>query len=82
VYLRKTDGSAAVRLGEGRATALSPDGAWVITRVATDDAAQLMLLPTGPGQARQLTYDTLKHYVAKWFPDGTRVLCQCAEPGH
>jgi Tol biopolymer transport system component len=82
VYVRKTDGSAAVRLGEGRATALSPDGAWVITRVAADDTAQLMLLPTGPGQPRPLTHDNLKHYNAKWFPDGKRVLCQCAEPGH
>jgi hypothetical protein len=41
-----------------------------------------MLLPTGPGQSRPLTHDNLKHYNAKWFPDGKRVLCQCAEPGH
>jgi Tol biopolymer transport system component len=82
VYVRKTDGSAAVRLGEGRATGLSPDGAWVLTRVAADDSAPLMLLPTGPGQPRQLTHDNLKHYNAKWFPDGKRVLCQCAAPGH
>jgi Tol biopolymer transport system component len=82
VYLRKTDGSAAVRLGEGRAMSLSPDGAWVVTRVAIDDSAQLFLLPTGPGQARQLTHDSLKHYNAVWFPDGKRVLCACAEPNH
>ncbi len=82
VFLRKTDGSAAVRLGEGRAIALSPDGAWVVTRVAADDSAQLTLLPTGPGQPRQLTHDNMKHYNAKWFPDGKRLLCQCAEPGH
>jgi len=24
----------------------------------------------------------MKHYTAKWFPDGKRLLCQCAEPGH
>ncbi len=29
VFLRKTDGSPAVRLGEGAAMALSPDGKWV-----------------------------------------------------
>jgi Tol biopolymer transport system component len=82
VYLRKTDGSAAVQLGEGRAGGLSPDGAWVITRDAADDSAPLMLLPTGAGQPRQLTRDNLKHYAASWLPDGKRVLCQCAEPGH
>jgi eukaryotic-like serine/threonine-protein kinase len=32
VYLRKTDGSPAVRLGEGSAIALSPDQKWVISR--------------------------------------------------
>ena len=31
VYIRKTDGSPAVLLGEGGARALSPDGKWVIT---------------------------------------------------
>ena len=31
VYLRKLDGSAPVRLGEGNALALSPDGKWVLT---------------------------------------------------
>ena len=30
VYLRKTDGSPAVLLGEGSAVALSPDGKWAI----------------------------------------------------
>jgi len=48
VYLRKTDGSAAVRLGEGRAIALSPDSAWVVTRVAADDSAQTHVAATGP----------------------------------
>src|SRR5262249_55577893 len=31
VYLRKTDGSPAVRLGDGAAMAISPDGKWVIS---------------------------------------------------
>src|SRR5437879_2527267 len=30
VYVRKTDGSPAVRLGDGSAIALSPDGRWLI----------------------------------------------------
>jgi hypothetical protein len=30
IYLRKTDGSPAIRLGAGRAEGLSPDGKWVL----------------------------------------------------
>jgi DNA-binding winged helix-turn-helix (wHTH) protein/Tol biopolymer transport system component len=32
VYTRKTDGSPAVRLGDGHALALSPDGRWALAR--------------------------------------------------
>ena len=32
VYLRQTDGSPAILLGEGGATPLSPDGKWVVCR--------------------------------------------------
>jgi Tol biopolymer transport system component len=31
-YMRSTDGSPAVRLGEGSAVAISPDGRWVVTQ--------------------------------------------------
>ncbi|HYB53541.1 MAG TPA: protein kinase, partial [Thermoanaerobaculia bacterium] len=46
VYLRKTDGSPAVRLGEGTAMALSPDGKSALAR----RGSQTVLLPTGAGQ--------------------------------
>ncbi len=34
IYLRKTDGSPAVRLGDGNRPALSPDGKWVACMVS------------------------------------------------
>ncbi|MGH9363944.1 MAG: protein kinase domain-containing protein, partial [Thermoanaerobaculia bacterium] len=37
-YLRKTDGSPAVRLGEGSANELSPDGKWVLTRAPASES--------------------------------------------
>src|SRR5438876_649896 len=49
-YLRKTDGSPAVRLGEGAAIALSPDGRWVLSIL--NSPRQTLLLPTGAGEAR------------------------------
>ena len=51
-YLRKTDGSPAVKLGEGDARDLSPDGKWVLLR--SDDGTGLSLVPTGPGDAVKL----------------------------
>jgi len=73
VYIRSTDGSPAVLLGEGSALALSPDGKWAITQTQVSPA-QLRLLPTGAGQAKDLTNDTVNHNWAHWFADGKRIL--------
>jgi eukaryotic-like serine/threonine-protein kinase len=80
VYLRKTDGSPAVLLGEGGARALSPDGKWAIT-VTQDSPRQLKLLTTGAGEPKDLTKDNINHAFARWFPDGKRILFSGNEPG-
>jgi serine/threonine protein kinase len=81
VYERKIRETSAVRLGDGMALSVSPDGKWVI--VSTISApAQLVLLPTGPGEARPLTHDSINHSRAKWLPDGRRFLFTGKEPGH
>jgi len=82
VYLRKTDESPAVRLGDGEALALSPDGQWALS-VLRGDKPRPMLLPTGAGQARELPAGGIGEYQAgSWFPDGTRVGFLGSEPGH
>ena len=53
VYLRGTDGSQAVRLGEGRAIALSPDTRLAISFSANSPSPYLELLPTGAGEPRR-----------------------------
>jgi len=73
VYIRSTDGSPAVLLGEGSALALSPDGKWAITETQVSPA-QLRLLPTGAGQAKDLTHDNINHNWAHWFADGKHIL--------
>lgn len=80
-YTRNTDGSPAVRLGEGSAYALSPDGKWVISGIP-GSPSRLSLLPTGAGEARALTKDGINHVRARWFPDGKRFLFLGSEPGH
>jgi Tol biopolymer transport system component len=74
VYLRDTNGGDAIRLGEGRALALSPDGQFALALQAGPPPT-LVLLPTGPGEERRLPVSGLKeYYSAAWFPDGKRLL--------
>jgi hypothetical protein len=73
IYLRKTDGSPATRLGDGRPLALSPDGRWVIAEPGTS-SDRLVLLPTGAGESRVLKTDGAAHAAAAWMPDGRRFL--------
>jgi Tol biopolymer transport system component len=82
VYLRKTDGSDAVRLGEGKPLALAPDGRWALA-VQKTPPQQLVLLPTGAGQQKALTRGSIGEYYdwAAWSPDGSQIFLTGAEPG-
>jgi Tol biopolymer transport system component len=81
VYLRKTDGSPAVRLGDGQSLALSPDGKWALSSRG-DNQTDLFLLPTGAGEPKQLEGRGIIHGAACWFPDGTRILFSGTESNH
>ena len=81
VYIRSTDGSPAIRLGEGAANALSPDQKWVIAQTPRSPE-QLRLLPTGAGETTPLTNDSINHQWARWFPDGKRFVFSGNEPEH
>jgi eukaryotic-like serine/threonine-protein kinase len=74
VYLRDTTGGDAIRLGEGRALALSPDGKFALA-LQKGPPPTLILLPTGTGEEKRLAGSDLKeYYSAAWFPDGKRIL--------
>jgi serine/threonine protein kinase/sugar lactone lactonase YvrE len=85
VYLRKLDGSAAVRLGEGNAVAVSPDGKWVLTNQVRTTPSTLVLLPTGAGQPKTFPKDSIDRSGAvafgKFLPDGKRIAFNGNEPG-
>jgi len=81
VYMRGVDGSAAIRLGEGAAAALSPDQQWVIAQTP-GFPAQFRLLPTGAGEPKALTNDDINHDTARWLPDGKHFVFAGNEPGH
>ena len=80
-YLKKTDGTLPIRLGEGRAMGLSPDGRWALA-LSGGNPPRLELWPTGPGEMKALPSGGLQTYDwAGWFPDGQRILISGSETG-
>ena len=72
IYLRRTDGSPAVHLGDGYPLGLSSDGAWAAVRL--EGRPGLTILPTGAGEARSIPTGGVSTWQARWFPDGHRLL--------
>jgi len=84
VYLRRTDGSPAVRLGDGASLALSPDGKWALC-TRPDSLSDLFLLPTKAGESKSLPRSSVAQFNtgrAAWFPDGKHLLLSGNETGH
>ena len=79
-YLRPTDGGTPMRVGTGRATGLSPDGAWVATiPVANPDHVDL--LPAGAGAPRRFRAQGIVGFEwADFTADGARLLFVGREP--
>ena len=81
VYLRNTEGSPAIRLGEGSGIALSPDGKWALSRLNVTPSP-LLLYPTGVGEMRTLKDDGLNHVRGAFLPDGKHFIFSGTESGH
>jgi Tol biopolymer transport system component len=75
IFLRKTDASPAVSLGEGDPLALSPDGRLVLALPdQTGRGDRLLVVPTGAGERRELRHASLARvFDAAWFPDGRHI---------
>ena len=74
VYLRETTGEPAVRLGDGMAFALSPDGSMALTMSSGPDP-ELVLVPTGAGEPVRISNDGIRNYEAvDWMPDGRQIV--------
>jgi hypothetical protein len=83
VYIRATDGSPAVRLGDGQPESLSPDAKWVLARAPgapTMWGREWVLVPTGPGSSRLLPGGAITQLVdGAWLPDGKRIVFTAIE---
>jgi Tol biopolymer transport system component/tRNA A-37 threonylcarbamoyl transferase component Bud32 len=81
IYLRKTDGSPPVRLGEGGHPSLSPDGKHILSIRYDGSKSDLVMLPVGAGEPRVLSTQGLNYEYGEWFPDGKRILFVANKPG-
>ncbi len=81
VYLRTMVGSPAVRLGPGMVTDISQDGKWALTVRLNPAPAQLVLLPTGAGDAKPVTNDAIAHGLSWFTSDGAHIVFDGFEPG-
>jgi len=78
-YLRKLDEPNPIRLGKGKALALSPDGKWALA-LQDRSPPQLVLLPTSSGTPKALPNSGMKEYhYASFFPDMRRILFTAVE---
>lgn len=81
VFVRKTDGSPAIRLGSGTGLDISPDGKWVAS-TSVKQPSPTVLLPTGAGQPVPLADGQLFHSaILHFLPDGKGVIMIAAAAG-
>ncbi len=72
LYVRKTDGSPATRLGAGFGGSLSPDGrsAAILRDFADSGRTALSILPMGAGRPQPVPTPGFDAAWPKWLPDG------------
>jgi serine/threonine protein kinase len=83
VFMRKTDGSPATPLGEGRPLALSRNGKWLLSQLPSQQN-KLLVLPTGAGEPRALVLDNLviSDMQCTWLPQDDGFYLTAQESGH
>jgi Tol biopolymer transport system component len=81
VYLAKADGSPLVRLGDGGAMGISPDGKWIAAFLASSHST-VRLLPTGAGETRTFNISPVRalDYQGSWTHDDSKVAFSGSEP--
>jgi hypothetical protein len=68
IFLRRSDGSPAFRLGRGDALELSADGRWALA-VSNGSPKELVLIPTGTGTAKRIPVEGVEPLEAWLLPN-------------
>jgi Tol biopolymer transport system component len=81
VYVRKRDGSPAVRIGEnGFGADITPDGKFALLVKADDPQMRMQIVPVGTGEKRVLHWEGVQPIWAEWHPDGEHILLYASSP--
>ncbi len=80
VYVRKADGSPAVRLGRGVGAELSHDGGLALAVEKQGDLSRVVVYPIGAGEPKTLPATPIRIEQAGWLPDGRRIILSGSEP--
>jgi tRNA A-37 threonylcarbamoyl transferase component Bud32 len=81
VFVRATDGAAPVRLGEGTALALSPDGSQALASIRGKGLQELVLWPTGAGTPVRIPMPGLDVDSGCFTTDGKRLVVAARPEG-
>ena len=82
IYVRSTDGSPPVQIGNGVAVAISPDKSRVLAVRSPFTEPQVVIQPTGPGDAVALDTGELRpKTTGVWLPDDSGVVLVAQRPG-
>jgi len=82
VFTRDTRGGSAVRLGQGSAYSLSPDGKWALVLRQNMSPPDIGLLPTGVGQPQPVPTGKVIPGRGEFFLDSKRLLLEGHEGSH
>ncbi len=82
-YVRRTNGSAVERIGDGYPTSLSPDGKWALVTTRVPPPQHVYLIPTGAGDVREVSLKGIQFTggVSDWLPDGRHFVLNAHVPG-
>ena len=80
VYVRKADGSPAVRLGPGTASRFSPDGRAALGLVKEGALYRVAVYPIGAGEPKLLPATPIRIEQIDWLTDGRRIVFSGSEP--
>jgi WD40 repeat protein len=80
IYLHRLNDGSTMRVGEGIAMALSPDGKFALAG-GTRDRTRLRLLPLDQSAPKDVPASGLEYQWVRFFPDGRRVLALASASG-
>jgi Tol biopolymer transport system component len=82
VFTRATNGTSAVRLGDGSAYSLSPDGKWALVLQQNLSPPDFVILPTGVGQQHPVSMGGILPATGQFTNDSKGLIFEGHEPGH